>query len=144
MRTAVAVALILSASAKNNSGFFDPTLLDQPSFARVLAVVSKNDILSVIDAVFAGDIEQFKQQAKEAPPLPYLERYLFNPLTARPLLRMGDGRLIAPVMHTIGRKLSPIELYYLGVKRSGSAFARDMGKLQEDYIGRQLATLPGV
>jgi hypothetical protein len=46
-------------------------------------------------------------------------------------------------MHTIGRKLSPIELYYLGIKRWGPAFTRDMGKLQEDYIGRQLATLPG-
>jgi hypothetical protein len=76
--------------------------------------------------------------------LPYLERYLFNPLTARPLLRLRDGRLLAPVLQTIGRKLSPIELYYLGIKRWGQAFARDMGKLLEDYIGRQLASLPGV
>ena len=80
----------------------------------------------------------------EAPPLPYLERYLFNPLTARPLLRPRDGRLLAPVLQTIGRKLSPIELYYLGIKRWGQAFARDMGELLEDYIGRQLASMPSV
>jgi hypothetical protein len=83
-------------------------------------------------------------QATEAPPLPYLERYLFNPLTARPLLRLRDGRLLAPVLQAIGRKLSLIELYYLGIKRWGEAFARDMGELLEDYIGRQLASMPSV
>ena len=144
VRAAVAVALILYASAKNNLGFFDPAWLDQPNFAEVLDLVPRGQILAVIDSVFASSIEQFKQQATEAPPLPYLERYLFNPLTARPLLRLRDERLLAPVMQTIGRKLSPIELYYLGIKRWGPAFARDMGKLLEDYIGRQLASLPGV
>lgn len=144
VRTAVAVALILQASAKVNAGFFDPAWLHQPSFARVLDVVPSDETLAVIDSVFACGFEQFKELAAEAPPLPYLERYLFNPLTARPLLRLPDGRLLAPVMQTIGRKLSPIELYYLGIKRWGQAFARDMGELLEDYIGRQLASLPAV
>lgn len=142
VRTAVAVALILYAIAKNNAGFFDPALLDQPDFSKVLDVVPRSQILAVIDSVFASNIAQFKQQATEAPPLPYLERYLFNPLTARPLVRLRDGRLVAPVPEVIGRKLAPIELYYLGIKRWGQAFARDMGKLLEDYIGRQLAALP--
>lgn len=144
VRTAVAVALILYASAKRNVGFFDPAWLDQPNFTKVLDIVPRERILAVIDSVFASSIEQFKRQATEGPPLPYLERYLFNPLTARPLLRLRDGRLLAPVLQTIGRKVSPIELYYLGIKRWGQAFARDMGKLLEDYIGRQLASLPGV
>jgi hypothetical protein len=144
VRTAVAVALILYASARENAGFFDPAWLDLPMFAKVLDVIPRERILAVIDSVFAGSVEQFKQQATEAPPLPYLERYLFNPLTARPLLRLRDGRLLSPVLQAIGRKLSPIELYHLGIKRWGQAFARDMGKLLEDYIGRQLANMPGV
>jgi hypothetical protein len=144
VRTAVAVALILYAGAQKNVGFFDPAWLDQPNFTEVLKVVPRERILAVIDSVFVNSIEQFKQQATEAPPLPYLERYLFNPLTARPLLRLRDGRLLAPVLQTIGRKLSPIELYYFGIKRWGEAFARDMGELLEDYIGRQLASMPGV
>jgi hypothetical protein len=144
VRTAVATALILYASAQSNAGFFDPALLDHPNFSAVLEVVPRDRILAVIDSVFASNIEQFKEQAKEAPPVPYLERYQFNPLTARPLLRLRDGRLLAPVLQTIGRKLSPIELYYLGIKRWGQAFARDMGELLEDYIGRQLASMPSV
>jgi hypothetical protein len=144
VRTAVTVALILYVAAQKNVGFFDPAWLDQPNFTRVLEAVPREQILAVIDSVFVNSIEQFKQQAREAPPLPYLERYLFNPLTARPLLRLRDGRLLAPVLQTIGRKLSPIELYYLGIKRWGEAFARDMGELLEDYIGRQFASVPGV
>ncbi len=144
VRTAVAVALILYAGGQKNAGFFDPAWLDQQNFAEVVKVVQRERIVAVIDSVFAGSIERFKQQATEAPPLPYLERYLFNPLTARPLLRLRDGRLLAPVLQTIGRKLSPIELYYLGIKRWGDAFVRDMGELLEDYIGRQFASMPGV
>ena len=144
VRTAVAIALILYASVQTSAGFFDPAWLDQPNFSELLEVVSRDRILAVIDSVFASSIEQFKEQATEAPPVPYLERYQFNPLTARPLLRLRDGRLLAPVLQTIGRKLSPIELYYLGIKRWGQAFARDMGELLEDYIGRQLASMPSV
>ena len=35
-------------------------------------------------------------------------------------------------------------MYYLGIKRWGQAFVCDMGELLEDYIGRQLASMPGV
>jgi hypothetical protein len=35
-----------------------------------------------------------------------------------------------------------MELYYLGIKRWDQPFARDMGELFEDYVGRQLDTLP--
>lgn len=126
VRIAVAAELVLYTSAKMNAGFFNPTWLDQPHFVEVLDIVPRDQMLAVIDSVFASDMEQFKQQAAEAPPLPYLERYLFNPLTARPLLRLPDGRLVAPVPQVIGRKLSPIELYYLGIKRWGQAFARDV------------------
>ncbi len=79
-------------------------------------------------------------------PLPpeFLDRYGFNPLADRPFVRLDDGRLLAPVPQLITRKLSPLGLYYLGLKRWGESFTRDMGELFEDYVGRQLRTLPGV
>jgi hypothetical protein len=144
LRQAVGVALLLHASALVHGGFFDPAWIGQADFADLLAIVPGQDITSVIDAVFAGDFDDFRRQAAEAPPLPFLDRYTFNPLTARPLVRLGDGRLLAPVPQLISRKLSPAELYYLGIKRWGLPFARDMGELFEDYIGRQLGTLPRV
>ena len=144
LRQAAGVALLLHASAQMNGGFFDPAWMVQANFADVLAAVPRKDVTSVIDAVFAGDFDDFRRQAAEAPPLPFLDRYTFNPLTARPLVRLDDGRLLAPVPQLITRKLSPAELYYLGLQRWDLPFARDMGELFEDYAGRQLGALPGV
>ena len=44
--------------------------------------------------------------------------------------------------HLISRKLSPAELYYQGLDRWDTAFTTDLGELLEDYVGRQLSTLP--
>jgi hypothetical protein len=84
VRTAVAVALILYGSAKKNAGFFDPAWLDQPNFARILEVVPREQILAVIQSVFVNSIDQFQRRAAEAPPLPYLERYLVQSTDSPP------------------------------------------------------------
>jgi len=144
VRQAVGVAMMLHTSAEVNAGFFDPGWMDQLNFTDVLSIVPREQIGAVIDAVFANGFDDFKRQAAEAPVLPFLDRYMFNPLTARPLVRLNDGRLLAPVPQLIARKLSPAELYYLGIKHWGEPFARDMGELLEDYVGRQLDTLPDV
>ena len=102
----------------------------------------RDDIQQVIDACFAVTFAEFRQLAETATVPPSLARYAFNPLTARPLLRLEDGRLLAPVPQLIARRLSPIELYYQGLKCFGEPYSRDMGELLEDYVGRQLSTLP--
>jgi hypothetical protein len=145
LATSVGVALMLHTSAHVNGGFFDPTWMDQTNFVRVLEELPREEVLSVIDSVFANSFDDFKRQVAEATqkaPLPFLDRYHFNPLVARPLLRIADGRLLAPVPQIIPRKLAPLELYYPGIGRWGQPFTRDMGELLEDYLGRQLATLP--
>lgn len=144
LRQAVGVAFVLYASAQVNNGFFDPAWMEQPQFSEVLTIVPQGQIASVIKEVFVNSFDDFKSEAAEAPPLPFLDRYMFNPLTARPFVRLRDGRLLAPVPQLIGRKLSPMELYYLGNKRWGNPFTNDMGHLFEDYAGRQLQTLPDV
>jgi hypothetical protein len=144
LRQAIGVAFVLYASALANNGFFDPAWLGQPQFTDILSVVPEGQILAVIHTVYANDLDAFKRQAAEAPPLPFLDRYMFNPLTARPFVQLRDERLLAPVPQLIARKLSPMELYYLGNERWGNPFTNDMGHLFEDYVGRQLQTLPDV
>jgi hypothetical protein len=145
LNTALGVAILLHTSAYINKGFFEPAWLQQPNFDDVLAVLPREEIMSVIDAVFATSFDEFKTReaaaAKKAP-LPFLDRYSFNPLAARPIIRMDHNRLLAPVPQLIPRKLSPIELYYNGLGRWGTRFTNDLGELLEDYTGRQLATLP--
>jgi hypothetical protein len=146
VREAVGAAFVLWVSTTFNGGFFDPAWLGQDDFAEILQEVPREHVESVVATSFATDIDGFKQMAVGAPILPGLERYTFNPLTARPLLRLDDGRFLAPVPQLIMHRLSPIEQYYEGVGRLrwGEAFTRDLGELLEDYIGRQLKTLPGV
>ncbi|CAI7978106.1 conserved hypothetical protein [Frankia sp. Hr75.2] len=141
---AVGVAQMLHVSAAANNGYFDPAWMDQKNFAAVLDFLPRDKILGVVDSVFAHSMEEFKQQNTETTVSPILRRYQFNPLTARPLVRLQDGRLLAPVPQLIPRKLSPIELYYVGLKRWGSPYADEMGELFEDYLGRQLSLLPDV
>lgn len=136
------VALVLYASAMQFGGFFDPAVIDQENFALVRKQLPREEILSVINTTFATDVDGFRRLANGTPKLANLERYMFNPFTARPLLRLDDGRLLAPVPQLILRRLSPIELYYEGLKRWGEPFTRDLGELLEDYVGRQLQDFP--
>jgi len=138
---AVGVAMLLYGSAHANAGIFDPRWMDRPDFAEILRIVSRDDVLSVIDTVFVNTFEEYRAQAEIMPQLPFLERYRVNPLTARPLIRLPDERLIAPIPQLILWKLSPLELYYQGIKRWKEPFTRDMGELLEDYVGRQFDAL---
>jgi hypothetical protein len=120
LRTALGITLLLYTSAQVNGGFFDPSWMDQPNFAEVLNAVPRQDVSAVINSVFANSLQEFKEQdarAAERLPLPFLDRYAFNPLFARPLARFADGRLIAQVLQLVPRKLSPIELYYARIER---------------------------
>lgn len=143
--TATEIVVMLATSVERNSGFFDPAWLNQPQFAELLTVLPRDEILAVIGSVFAQTMAEFRQENTEAEqrtPLPHLDRYAFNPLTSRPFVRLADGRLIAPVRHLIPRRLTPLELYYVGIARWGTPFTRELGYLHEDYVGRQFATLP--
>ncbi|MFI7596725.1 hypothetical protein [Actinoplanes sp. NPDC049681] len=142
VREAAGVAMLLHAGADINGGLFDPTWLDQSNFTPVLNVLPRDTILDVVNTSFATDVAGFKKLAAEAPAVPLLDKYVFNPLTARPFIRRKDGRLIAPVPQLISRRMSPLEWYYAGVHKWGTGFAIDLGYLFEDYVGRQFATLP--
>jgi hypothetical protein len=45
---------------------------------------------------------------------------------------------VIPVPAQLFRKVSPLGLYYMGVKKWENAFAEDVGELFEQYVGRQL------
>lgn len=139
---AVGVGLMLHASAYTNSGYFDPKWLDQSNFEDVLEVTPRPIIEAVLAACFMVDVPGYKAKDAEAPVNPLLPQYTYNPLVDRPLIHMPDGRAIAPIPQLISRRLSPIDVYYAGIRRFGVAFAHDMGELFEDYVGRQFSTLP--
>jgi hypothetical protein len=131
MVTATGIVMMLGAATEFNLGFFEPAWLNQTNFAELLAVLPRKEILAVVDSVFAWDMDEFRRENAEAAaktPLPHLDRYAFNPLTSRPFVRLPNGRLIAPVPQLIPRRLTPLELYYVGLGRWKTAFTRGVAR----------------
>jgi hypothetical protein len=142
LQQAVGVAFLLHTSAMVNAGYFDLAWLSQPNFEEILKILPAKTVTAVINAAFANTFEEFRASAAKAPALPYLSKYMFNPLTARPLVRLPDGQFVAPVPQLIAKRMSPLEFYYAGLERWGVSFTNDLGEIFEDYVGRQLNTLP--
>lgn len=59
-----------------------------------------------------------------------------------PLTGFGSGYL-CPIPGLALAKAAPWGIYFTGRERYGDAFARDLGHLFEQYIGRQLRLIPG-
>lgn len=139
----VGATFFLQVAALKNHGWFDRRWLDRDDLNDVYPLWPR-DVIEQRAADLSCTFEEFKAayDAVPHPPEGY-ERYAFNPLTARPFVVMPDGRLLAPQPRLILPTVSPGALYYRGIGSHGEAFARDLGKLAEHYVGRQLATVDG-
>lgn len=140
----IGVGLLLMVSAKQNAGYFDLAWIDAPNFEEIRKEIPAETIRSVFEQHFATDFVDFRAMATPKPGATSLSlrRYEFNPLAARPFVRMPDGRYLAPQPGYVTQRLSPSAIYYLGADRLGDPFTRDVGELFQAYIGRQLAQLP--
>jgi hypothetical protein len=101
----------------------------------------------VLDAHFATSVTAFRaddqQAAARAGRDARLRRYTSSPLRARPLLTGFGPGYLCPVPYLALAKATPWGVYFTGLSRYGEGFARDLGHLFEQYIGRQLRLLPG-
>lgn len=134
----VGATFFLQVAANANNGLFDPAWLDRDDLQPVFDLWPR-EMIEARAGQLSSTVEDFRTayEATPHPPDGY-ERYAYNPLTRRPFVRMPDGRLIAPQPRLILRTVSPGALYYAGIEKFGSAFARDLGHLTEHYVGRLL------
>ncbi|WP_216918120.1 hypothetical protein [Nocardia noduli] len=140
---AVGAVFVLQVGAQMNGGVFNPAWLDQPNFEDVLERFSRNSIETLLNRLTATR-EEFKRDFTEnSLKQKRLARYDYNPLVRTPFIELGQGRPVAPAPRLIMRTVTPGGLYYSGISRYGSAFARDLGKLFEHYIGRNLRLIAG-
>src|SRR5699024_6651406 len=103
-------------------------------FTEVLEIYPRKNIEKM-----AARITTTPQQFREnfiatAPETQRATRFNYNPLIATPFVDMGDGKPVAPATRLILSTVTPSGLYYPGVRKHGSAFARDLGRLFEHYI----------
>ncbi|MFI4991433.1 MAG: hypothetical protein ACHQHO_11040 [Solirubrobacterales bacterium] len=144
----VVAGFVLAISAQANAGFFDPdwrALREGPnSIDRHFPI---DTVRRVFEQQFLASFEQIRADAKRfEQPNPLLSHHEFNPLVSRPFVTLPDGRHIAPQPHFVFQRLSSSALYYAAIVELNAeqteAFTRDVGRVCEDYVGRQLRLIP--
>jgi hypothetical protein len=145
LREYVGTAQLAWASAVSCAGRFDPAVFDTPDGELIARHVGHETVTRVLDAHFATSADQFRAAEKEvmarAGRNERLRRYTYNPLRGRPLLTGFGPGYLCPVPYLALAKVTPWGVYFTGLSHYGDSFARDLGHLFEQYIGRQLRLL---
>lgn len=137
---AIGATFILNVLATTQRGVFDPKAIADPDFSEILLMVPRDAIEATLSRLTAT-IEEAKADSALAPSVPpHLQRFAYNPLAKTPFVDLGQGTLVTPQPRLVLRTITPHGLYYAGVKRWGSTFAKELGERVEDYVGMQLAS----
>ncbi|MFF4250624.1 hypothetical protein ACFY1L_05360 [Streptomyces sp. NPDC001663] len=139
----VGVTQLLQVAALRNEGRFDPAWLSQPQMEQICSIIPARTIREITDRHFVTDLAAFKAEndTKRSSRDSHLRRFEYNPLRGRPFLSGFGAGYLAPSSHLIIPKGSPLGLYYMGIAHFESDFARELGDLFEQYVGRQLGQL---
>jgi hypothetical protein len=141
LREAIGATFFIQVGANESGGRYDPSIVERTDLDEIFEIYPANHIAKIA-ARLTTTVEEYRQNfAERTHGDPKLARYDYNPLAATPIVQLADGLPVAPVPNLILRTVSPLGLYYLGVKAHGNAFAEDLGLLFEHYIGRQLRLL---
>jgi hypothetical protein len=133
-------AFVIAAFTRSNQGMFYPKQLEASALAPlgIDAEQVKTVFYSLADTL-ARHRDNAKRRRSDNPDLLHLD---FNPLMAKPFVEINTDVYVAPCAHFLLNRMSVQAMYHLGVRKHGDAFASDIGKLAERYVGRQLAQLP--
>ena len=122
-------------------------MYDTPDGKLIARHVGRDTVTRVLDAHFTTSAARFRADDQEATARAdrdgRLRRFTSNPLRSHPLLAGFGPGYLCPVPYLALAKASPWGVYFTGLSRYGEGFARDLGHLFEQYIGRQLRLLPG-
>ena len=147
LREYVGTAQLVWASAFGCAGRFDLALFDTPDGQVMARHVGRDTVTRVLEAHFAISKDRFRAEdnkvARRSAGLdPQLRRFTYNPLRGRPVLTGFGPGYLCPVPQLAWAKATPWGVYFSGLDHFGGRFARDLGHLFEQYIGRQLQLMP--
>ncbi len=135
-------AVFFFTAAMRNGGRFDERWLTGPQFDPVRARIDLDQLVSVFTQAWSSNLPALRAKARSSTSDDPLARpFDWNPLMARPFVRLGDGSHVAPNAWWAYGRVSPTAIYHLGMERHGEAWARDLGRVQEQYIVQQLRQL---
>lgn len=139
--TFMRAGFFILVGAQKNDGWFDPGWLRQSNLVPALErlKLTADDVLTALHHGFGTTFDSVRQRVIEHRHRdPLMRRFDFNPLVETPLVRMPDGRYLAPSLHFVAQRLSPASLYYVGLGLGPQEFSSDLGIVTEHYVGEQL------
>jgi hypothetical protein len=137
----VRLGFFLFVWASQHEGWVDLSWLDLPNFREVLEIFPRDRIESVTSQKLSASFAEFRaMDSQRIMPANALE-HRFNPLVARPLVQMRNGRLLTPHPLLILHRLGVNGLYYDRVSDDG--FTDQLGDVFEEYVGMHLRLLAG-
>lgn len=109
-------------------------------FDEVYGSLKAPAAVEALENFFCGDVGAVGVMAREWT-IPGREKWSANPLSERPIVRLGTGEFVAPSPRLILERFSPAGLFYAGGEVFGDGFRSGLGAVFEAYVGDQLRLL---
>lgn len=138
----VGAGFLLQTACGPNQGKFDLAWLDEDSPLELNRYMDLAQTKKILTSQFMTSRAPFvRENSATYHDGPY-RRFSYNPLFRRPAVKISPTTAVTPVPHSIMLKVSPQGIYYAGVAKWGNRFAKDVGNLFEQYVGRLLKLIP--
>ncbi len=143
---AIAATFVISGGSKNQNGRWRPELLDDENIRELFDIVPKEAVLKYAAFLTAdrGKFEESHTRAMSRVPnadVSKPQRHGFNPLFKHPIVEISPNEMVVPIDSLVARRLSPAMLYYDAIALADQDFTSPLGRVVEDYAGRQLKEL---
>jgi polyhydroxyalkanoate synthesis regulator phasin len=92
-----------------------------------------------------ADYNEFRNIAEsraQTTGIPEQERYAYNPLYEKPIIKCQDGTLVVPVVQMLQQRIT-WGIYYMLLEADGQNFTNEFGKIFEKYVGELLSDMTG-
>ncbi len=92
-----------------------------------------------------ADYSEFRKIAKstaQTTGVPEQERYAYNPLYEKPIIKCQDGTLVVPVIQMLQQKIT-WGIYYMLLDKDKQDFTNKFGYILEKYVGELLSDMTG-
>lgn len=132
----VSIGFFLYVWAAQHEGVVDLSFMDLPHFAPVLERHPRDRVELLLGTRLAATIPELRDLESPRIVEENVAEHRFNPLAARPLVKMRDGRLLAPHPLLLLQRLGVNGLYYDCVGEPG--FTEQLGDVFEYYVGSNL------
>jgi len=131
--------------AATNDGSIPATVAEHAANGIPEGVLPRN-YLKILDQCYTMDYTERPSGSNGNRQSGPLERYSFNPLWDRPVLKNVPDipGFLVPVPHLVARKLSLTSIFFAGMRSDIGNFGGLLGYHFEAYVGANLRLIPGV